>query len=149
MIWKPNVTVASIVELDGKFLMVEEHSPVGPVLNQPAGHLEPKETIEAAVVRETLEETGYTFTPEFMVGAYLWHNEGNDTTYFRTTFSGSVCEQYIAEDLDDGIIRAIWMTHDEILQNEHRLRGPMILESLNDYLNGKKYPLNTVKSFIK
>jgi 8-oxo-dGTP pyrophosphatase MutT (NUDIX family) len=149
MIWKPNVTVASIVELDSKFLMVEEHSPSGPVLNQPAGHLESKETIEAAVVRETLEETGYTFTPEFMVGLYLWHNATNDTTYFRTTFSGSVCEKHIAEELDDGIIRAIWMSYDDILKNKQRLRGPMILESLNDYLNGKKYPLDTVKSFIE
>ena len=147
MIWKPNVTVASIVELDGKFLMVEETSPTGPVLNQPAGHLEMHETLETAVVRETLEETGYKFTPVALIGSYLWHNQENDTTYYRTTYTGSVCEKFISADLDDGIIRALWMTYDDIIANEHRLRGPIIIESLNDYLAGKRHPLDVIKHF--
>jgi len=149
MIWKPNVTVASIVELDGKFLMVEEESPSGPVLNQPAGHLELNESMEGAVVRETLEETGYRFTPEAIVGSYLWHNGDNETTYYRTTYLGTVCDKAIATELDEGIIRALWMTHDEVLANKDRLRSPVILESLNDYLMGKKYPLDIIKSYIK
>lgn len=149
MIWKPNVTVASIVELNGKFLMVEEESPTGPVLNQPAGHLELSESMEDAVVRETLEETGYRFTPEAVVGCYLWHNGGNETTYYRTTYTGTVCDKVIATELDKGIIRALWMTYYEILANERRLRSPVIIESLNDYRLGAHYPLSLIKSYFK
>ena len=149
MIWKPNVTVASIVELNGKFLMVEEESLAGPVLNQPAGHLEANETMEGAVVRETLEETGYRFTPEAIVGSYLWHNSDNETTYYRTTYSGTVCNKIVLTELDDGIIRTLWMTRDEIVANENRLRSPVILESLNDYSLGARYPLSMIKSSVK
>lgn len=149
MIWKPNVTVASIVELDGKFLMVEEESPVGPVLNQPAGHLDPNESMENAVIRETLEETGYRFTPEVIIGSYLWHNTDNETTYYRSTYAGSVCNKEVSTELDEGIIRALWMSLDEIKANTDRLRSPIILESLNDYLSGVSYPLSIIKSYIK
>ncbi|PHR49415.1 NUDIX hydrolase [Cycloclasticus sp.] len=149
MIWKPNVTVASIVELDGKFLMVEEESPVGPVLNQPAGHLDPNESMENAVIRETLEETGYRFTPEVIIGSYLWHNTDNETTYYRSTYAGSVCHKEVSTELDEGIIRALWMSLDEIKANTGRLRSPIILESLNDYLSGVSYPLSIIKSYIK
>lgn len=149
MIWKPNVTVASIVEIDRKFLMVEEESATGPVLNQPAGHLEPNESMQQAVVRETLEETGYQFMPKAIIGSYLWHNEENETTYFRTTFVGNVDELNVKNELDVGIIRAIWMTHDEILTSQHRLRSPIILESIKDYLSGNQYPLEMIKSYIK
>ncbi|SHJ43843.1 NUDIX hydrolase [Cycloclasticus pugetii] len=149
MIWKPNVTVASIVELDGKFLMVEEESPVGPVLNQPAGHLDPNESMENAVIRETLEETGYHFTPEVIIGSYLWHNTDNETTYYRSTYAGSVCNKEVSTELDEGIIRALWMSLDEIKANTDRLRSPIILESLNDYLSGVSYPLSIIKSYIK
>ena len=149
MIWKPNVTVASIVELNGKFLMVEEESLSGPVLNQPAGHLEQNETMEAAVVRETLEETGYRFTPKAVVGSYLWHNGDNETTYYRITYSGTVCEKTVIFDLDEGIIRALWMSSDEIVANQARLRSPVILESIQDYMGGISYPLNIIKSYLK
>ena len=149
MIWKPNVTVAAIIEQSGKFLMVEEHSANGPVINQPAGHLEPNEGLQDAVIRETLEETGYHFTPSAFIGSYLWHNEENQTTYYRTTFAGTVCDQRIETQLDDGIIRALWMSRDDILENQHRLRGPVILESIDDFLAGKTYPLNLIKTNIK
>lgn len=149
MIWKPNVTVASIVELNGKFLMVEEQSPTGAVLNQPAGHLELNEGLEDAVVRETLEETGYAFTATAIVGSYLWHNEENETTYFRTTYLGTVGAANEAAILDDGIIGALWMTHEEIIANSARLRSPIILQSIDDYLAGKTHPLDVIKSYIK
>ncbi|PHS71718.1 MAG: NUDIX hydrolase [Cycloclasticus sp.] len=148
MIWKPNVIVASLVELDGKFLMVEEESPTGAVLNQPAGHLEVNESLEDAVVRETLEETGYAFTATAIVGSYLWHNDANETTYFRTTFLGTVGAANEAAILDNGIIRALWMTYDEISASKDRLRTPVILESLNDYLAGKRYSLDMIKSYL-
>lgn len=149
MIWKPNVTVASLIELDGKFLMVEEKSANGPVLNQPAGHLEPKESMQDAVIRETLEETGYQFTPSAVIGSYLWHNDANETTYFRTTFTGDASKKQVSDNLDEGIIRALWMSREDILANKQRLRSPIILESIDDYLEGKKYPLDVVKSYIK
>jgi len=149
MIWKPNVTVASIIEVDGKFLMVEEESASGPVLNQPAGHLEPNESMQCAVIRETLEETGHAFTPSAVVGSYLWRNQENETTYFRTTFCGNVCLETVKDTLDDGIIQAIWMSLDDIKKNQRRLRSPVILESINDYLSGKTYPLDIIKSYIK
>ena len=149
MIWKPNVTVAAIIEQSGKFLMVEEHSANGPVNNQPAGHLEPDEGLQDAAIRETLEETGYQFTPCAFIGSYLWHNEENQTTYYRTTFSGTVCDQHIETQLDDGIIRALWMSRDDILANQHRLRSPIIIESIDDFLAGKTYPLDIVKTNIK
>jgi len=149
MIWKPNVTVASIIEHAGKFLMVEEHSSAGPVINQPAGHLEPNESMQEAAIRETLEETGFQFTPQAFIGSYLWHNQENKTTYFRTTFSGSVCQEPIGKQLDDGIIQALWMTREEIIDNQKRLRSPIILESINDFLAGKTYPLDLIKSHIK
>ena len=117
MIWKPNVTVAAIIEIDGKFLMVEEESAAGPVLNQPAGHLEPNESMQQAVIRETLEETGHSFTPTSIVGSYLWHNPDNETTYFRTTYQGEVCLETVNDALDDGIIQALWMSLDEIKNN--------------------------------
>jgi len=149
MIWKPNVTVASIIEHAGKFLMVEEHSSAGPVINQPAGHLESNESMQEAAIRETLEETGYHFTPCAFIGSYLWHNQDNETTYFRTTFSGTVCHERIEKQLDEGIIRPLWMTREDIVDNQKRLRSPIILESIDDFLAGKTYPLDLVKQHIK
>lgn len=145
MIWKPNLTVASLVEHQGKFLMVEEESQKGPVINQPAGHLEPNESLSDAAVRETLEESGYHFTPRSIIGSYLWHNPDNNTTYFRTTFAGTVLFDQINPDLDAGIIQALWMTRDEIIASKARLRSPIIIDSINDYLAGKTYPLDLIK----
>ncbi len=145
MIWKPNLTVAALVEHQGKFLMVEEESQKGPVINQPAGHLEPNESLYDAAIRETLEESGYHFTPMSIIGSYLWHNPDNNTTYFRTTFSGNVLFDNINPHLDTGIIQALWMTRDEIIASRARLRSPVIIDSINDYLAGKTYPLDLIK----
>jgi len=148
MIWKPNVTVASIIEKNGKFLVVEEESSKGPVINQPAGHLEPNESLQDAVIRETLEETGYQFTPSAIIGSYLWHNNDNQTTYFRTTFVGSVPDQPFQTTLDSGIIRACWMSLDALKTEQKRLRSPIILESISDYLEGKSQSLDSIKSYL-
>lgn len=128
--------------------MVEEQSAMGPVINQPAGHLEPNEGMQDAAIRETLEETGYHFTPRAFIGSCLWHNPENQTTYFRTTFSGTVCNKNIETQLDEGIIQALWMSRDDILDNKHRLRSPVIIETIDDYLAGKTYPLSLVKEHI-
>lgn len=147
MVWKPNVTVAAIVERDNKFLLVEEESQNGPVLNQPAGHLDPAESLIDAVIRETLEETACLFQPECVIGTYLWHHAEKDTTFLRVTFAGSVTEEYPDQPLDDGIIRSLWMSREELQNEESRLRSPMILQSIDDFQSGTRYPLASLKYY--
>jgi len=141
MIWKPNVTVAAIIEQDGKFLLVEEHTSQGLLFNQPAGHLEANESLLAAVARETLEESAYEFEPQYLVGIYRWHASASDTTYLRFAFSGRILAHHPARALDEGIVRAAWMTPEEIRATQARHRSPLILNCVEDYLAGKRYPL--------
>lgn len=141
MIWKPNVTVAAVIERDGKFLLVEEHTSQGLLLNQPAGHLESNESLLAAVARETLEESAYTFEPQHILGIYRWHAPASDTTYLRFAFTGRILAHDAERTLDDGIVRAIWMSPDEIRASTSRHRSPLILRCVEDYLAGKRYPL--------
>jgi ADP-ribose pyrophosphatase YjhB (NUDIX family) len=143
-IWKPNTTVAAIVEQNGKFLLVEEMTERGNRFNQPAGHLEDNETLIEAVIRETLEESAYEFTPEAIVGIYQWKHPHNNTTYLRFAFSGKVGTHYPTQQLDDGIIRAVWMTADEIRVNQHLTRSSQVLVCIEDYLAGKRYPLEVI-----
>ena len=117
MIWKPNVTVAAVIERRGKFLLIEEHTSAGVRLNQPAGHLEPHESLVDAVIRETMEETAHPFTPEALVGVYHWHYAARNITYLRFTFCGRAGRHDPARKLDEGIIRALWMTPEEIRAN--------------------------------
>ncbi len=147
MIWKPNVTVATILERDGKFLLVEEESPSGLVLNQPAGHLEPSESLPDAAVRETLEESAYRFQPEHVVGIYRWHSPSSDTTYLRFAFTGNILTHYPAQPLDEGIARAVWLTLDEIRASQARHRSPLVLRCVEDYLAGKRYPLELLTHY--
>jgi len=148
MIWKPNVTVAAVIERDGHFLVVEEESADGPVINQPAGHLEENESLETAVIRETLEETGYEFSPTALIGSFLWQNPTNNITYFRVTYTGVVSDEPISSTLDEGIIRTLWMTRSQLEEQQARLRSPIILQTIDQYLLGKTYPLDAVQSFI-
>jgi 8-oxo-dGTP pyrophosphatase MutT (NUDIX family) len=141
MIWKPNVTVAAVIEQDGKFLLVEEHTSQGLLFNQPAGHLESGESLLAAVARETLEESAYTFEPQHLVGIYRWQAPVSDTTYLRFAFTGRILAHHPQRKLDDGIVRAVWMTPDEIRASTTRHRSPLILRCMEDYLAGKRYPL--------
>lgn len=137
----PHTTVAAIVEQNGQFLLVEETTDRGNRFNQPAGHLEDNETILQAVVRETLEETAYDFTPQAVLGIYHWKHEHNDTTYLRFAFIGNVGTHYPQQALDDGIIRTVWMSIEEIRSQAHLLRSPQVLTCFEDYLSGKTYPL--------
>lgn len=143
-IWKPNATVAAIVERNGQFLLVEETTSRGNRFNQPAGHLEDRETITQAVIRETREETAYDFVPESLLGIYHWRHEHNKTTYLRFAFIGHVTNHYPEQDLDEGIVRAVWMDIDEIREKQALMRSDQVLTCFEDYLAGKHYPLETI-----
>ncbi len=147
MIWKPNVTVAAVIEQDGKFLLVEEHTSQGLLFNQPAGHLEAHESLLAAVVRETLEESAYDFQPQHLLGIYRWHAPASDTTYLRFAFTGKLLAHHAERPLDEGIVRAVWMTPDEIRATASRHRSPLILRCMEDYLAGKRYPLELITHY--
>jgi len=150
--WKPSVTVAAIVErvADGvsRFLLVEEHTAEGLKLNNPAGHLDPGESPEQGVVREALEETTCTFTPQCVVGIYLSRfqrpSTGEDVTYLRIAYAGIAGEPDPARSLDDGIVRTLWMTLDELHASRERHRSALVLTGIKDYLAGKRYPLSLV-----
>ncbi|MDL2355203.1 MAG: NUDIX hydrolase [Pseudomonadota bacterium] len=142
--WKPSVTVAAVIERDGHFLLIEEETSEGVRLNQPAGHLDPHESLEQAVVREVLEETAHDFTPSALVGMYMSRycskRRGTDVTYLRFTFCGTAGKQH-DQPLDHGIIRTLWMTRDEIAACEERHRSPIVLRCVDDYLAGMRAPL--------
>ncbi|MDM5177669.1 NUDIX hydrolase [Massilia sp. DJPM01] len=144
-IWKPSVTVAAIIERDGKFLLIEEETSEGIRLNQPAGHLDPLETLAQAVVREVLEETAHDFTPQALVGVYMSRyasrRRGTDVTYLRFTFCGEAGAEH-DQPLDDGIIRTLWMTRDEMAACQERHRSPLMLQCVDDYLAGRRAPLD-------
>lgn len=143
MVWKPHVTVAAVVQRDGKFLLVEEETDVGLAFNQPAGHLEEGEALVDAVVRETLEETAYHFKPTHLLGIYHWqHPTKEDTTYLRFAFAGELRGYEAGRRLDDGIVGARWLTLDEVKATQARHRSPLILRCIEDLLAGRKYPLD-------
>jgi ADP-ribose pyrophosphatase YjhB (NUDIX family) len=144
MIWKPNVTVAAIIERDGKFLLVEEETADGLLFNQPAGHLEDGETLVAGVSREALEETAYHFKPTGLLGVYHWKHPKKDITYLRFAFVGEITGHEPERPLDHGILRAAWMTPDEIRATRERHRSPQVLTCIEHYLAGQRYPLSVV-----
>jgi 8-oxo-dGTP pyrophosphatase MutT (NUDIX family) len=147
--WKPSVTVAAIVERDGRYLLVEEHTREGLRLNNPAGHLDPEESLEEAVVREVLEETACRFTPEALVGVYLARfsrDDGDEVTYLRFAFCGHVGAADPALKLDDGIVRTLWMTPDEVRASAARHRSPLVLQCLEDHLAGHRFALQSLKA---
>ncbi len=146
-IWKPNVTVASVIERDGKFLLVEEETQHGVLYNQPAGHLECDESLVAAVVRETLEETAHHFVPRALLGVYHYYYEPSGTTYLRFAFVGDSTGHDPQRGLDAGIIRTVWLTPDEIRSNRGRLRTPLVEKCVDDYLAGRHYPLELLKHY--
>ena len=147
MIWKPHVTVAAVLERDGRFLLVEEETVDGIRYNQPAGHLECHESLTQAAIREALEETGYTFVPQYLVGIYNWRNEAKDITYLRFAFAGGITGHDAQRQLDDGIIAAHWLTLDEARALQSRHRSPLILQCIDDLCAGKRYPLELVTHY--
>jgi len=140
MQWQPHITVAAVVERGGKFLLVEEETHEGRVYNQPAGHWEQEESIMEAIVRETREETAWRFRPVGLVGIYRWQVPSNGMTYLRFCFHGEVDDHRPEQPLDAGILRATWRTRDS-LSEEQRLRSPMVLRCIDDYLAGHHFPL--------
>jgi 8-oxo-dGTP pyrophosphatase MutT (NUDIX family) len=142
--WNPEVTVAAVVERDGRYLLVEELVAGQLVLNQPAGHLENGETLIEAAIRETREETAWRFRPQALVGAYLWTKPDTDRTFLRFAFCGTVDQHNAAQPLDRGIQRALWLSRDQLLAQSARLRSPMVMRCLDDYLKGRRLPLDTV-----
>ena len=146
--WKPSVTVAAIIERDGRYLLVEEHTPEGLRLNNPAGHLDPGESPEQGVAREALEETAHTFTPTALVGVYLSRfqreSTGEDITYLRFAYCGELGAFDSQRPLDTGIVRSLWMTPDELRASAERHRSPLVLRCIEDHLAGQRHPLNLV-----
>jgi 8-oxo-dGTP pyrophosphatase MutT (NUDIX family) len=140
------VTVAAVIERDGRFLMVEENYDGARVLNQPAGHLDPGESLIHACTREVLEETAHRFTPESLIGIYRWHYPPRDVTFLRFTFAGRVDGVEQGRALDKEIIAAHWFTREELVERAASHRTPLVMACIDDYLAGKRYPLGVFAS---
>ena len=144
--WKPNVTVAAVIERDGRFLLVEEETPDGLRLNTPAGHLDPGESPAEGCARETLEETAHHFTPTALLGVYMSRarNGDDDVTYMRFAFIGDLGAFEQGRTLDRGIVRTLWMSAEEIRASTARHRTPLLLQCVEDQLAGRSHPLDLI-----
>ena len=147
--WKPNVTVAAVIERGGRFLLVEEQTADGLRLNTPAGHLDPGESPAEGCARETLEETAHHFTPTALIGVYMARSRptaerGEDTTYMRFAFTGTLGAFEEGRPLDEGIVRTVWMTVDEIRASVARHRSSLLLQCIEDHLAGRRHPLDLI-----
>ena len=148
MIWKPHVTVAAIIEKNGRFLLIEENVAGHIVINQPAGHLDEGESLVTAVIRETREETAYLFKPEAITGIYRWQHPENHDTYLRVAYCGNTVEHDPDAKLDSGIIKTIWLTREALLKQDIPLRNAMVLQCIDDYLAGTRYPLELIHDLL-
>ncbi|WP_066156881.1 NUDIX hydrolase [Hydrogenophaga pseudoflava] len=148
--WKPSATVAAIIEREGRYLLVEEETPEGLRLNNPAGHLDPGESPEQGVAREALEETAFAFRPTALVGIYLSRFQrertGEDITYLRFAYCGELGGFDAHRRLDTGIVRTLWMTPDEVRASADRHRSPLVLRCIEDHLAGRRFALDTVQT---
>jgi ADP-ribose pyrophosphatase YjhB (NUDIX family) len=140
----PEITVAALAEAQGRFLLVEERIDGRLVLNQPAGHLERGETLHEAIVREVREESAWKFTPERLLGVYLWCHPRTRRLYKRFAFTGTVSDHHAHQRLDSGIVAARWLTPQEIRARHGELRSPLVLRCLEDYLAGLRAPLEPI-----
>lgn len=147
MIWKPHVTVAALIERDGRFLMVREQADGEIAYNQPAGHLEAGESLIEAMIREAREESAWRVEPEALVGIYQWPNPDKGITYLRFAFSARAVEHFPDEPLDTGILAAEWMDLDAIAACAQQHRGPQVQHCIDDYLKGIRLPLDSIKDF--
>ncbi len=148
MVWKPHVTVAAIIQQQHRFLLVEEHTSKGLAFNQPAGHLEPGESLSDAVQREVNEETAWHFTPQYITAIQLWRKSPDSPSFLRVCFVGK-CHNFQAEQaLDEGIIATHWLTRNEIIAKKLQLRSPLVLTTIDQYLQGDHHPLSLLKTFL-
>lgn len=147
-VWCPHVTVGCVVPDGGRFLIVEESIHGQLQLNQPAGHLEPGETLAQAAVRETLEETGWDVALEHFIGVQQWHSPVHDHHIVRFAFAARPLRHHPERALDAGITRALWLTYGEILAQRARLRSALVLTTLEDWLAGQRLPLTTLHSLL-
>ena len=143
-IWTAHVTVATVIERDGRFLLVEEEADEGIVINQPAGHLDPGESLPEAALRETLEETGCEVALEGLLGMAQYTSPANGITYLRTTFHGRLLRELPGAELDKGILRRLWLTPAEMRAESGRMRSPLVLASVEQYLAGHRWPLEFI-----
>lgn len=146
-VWKPNVTVAAVAMRGERFLLVEEETSDGLRINQPAGHLDAGESLIEAAAREALEETAHPFTPTALIGIYQWTRPDGEVTYLRFSFAGEVGEVIAGRALDAGIVRALWLTRDEIAACRARHRSPLVLQCVDDYLAGRRMPLALLRHY--
>jgi 8-oxo-dGTP pyrophosphatase MutT (NUDIX family) len=140
----PDITVAAVTESDGRFLVVEERINRRLVFNQPAGHVEHGETLLQAVIREVREETAWGFEPHELLGVYVWQNPASGRSYMRFAFTGRVMDHDAQQPLDRGIVSTHWLSRDDLLLREPRLRSPLVLRCIEDYLGGTRRPLEAV-----
>lgn len=137
-----HLTVAAVVERHGRYLVVEELAGGQHVINQPAGHVEPGEALRAAVVRETQEETGWHFEPSAISGIYLWQHPENGERFLRVVFCGQCSNHQPGQPLDEGILRTLWLSRQELAERGPQLRSPMVLRAIDDYKAGQRFPVN-------
>jgi ADP-ribose pyrophosphatase YjhB (NUDIX family) len=140
----PDITVAAVTETDGRFLLVEERINRRLVFNQPAGHVEQGETLLDAVIREVREETAWGFEPRELLGVYLWRNPSSGRSTMRFAFTGRVMDHNAQQPLDRGIVCTHWLSRGDLMQREPRLRSPLVLRCVEDYLGGTRMPLESV-----
>ncbi|MDW8468995.1 MAG: NUDIX hydrolase [Burkholderiales bacterium] len=143
-IWRPRVTVAAVIEREGRFLLVEEEVRGRRVLNQPAGHLDPGESLLEAVVREVWEETAHRFAPAGLVGVYRWIYDKDEATFLRFCFFGGVSGHDPARALDTGIVALHWLTPEELQARRAEHRSPLVARCVEDYLAGRHFPLDVL-----
>ena len=144
MTWYPHATVATVVEKNGRFLMVEEQADDGVVFNQPAGHLEAGESLIEAAERETLEETGWEVRVVDFLGLYHYTSPANQVCYIRSCFIAAAVRRHESWQLDAEIVQAHWLTFEEIRRLGVRLRSPVVLQVVKDYLKGTTYPISLI-----
>lgn len=141
--WPPHLVVATVIEREGKFLLVYEQDGDRQVYNQPAGHWDEGESIFAAAIREAREETGWQVKLDYLIGQYSYYAPSNGITYYRTAFAATPV-QHVSEQLDQGIIAALWLSYEEIVARREQLRSPLVLRVIDDYRAGKKFPLDLI-----